>query len=198
MNINAHDASIKHDNFNRSVRQINKNSDPTKKHRRSNNRSRLYEDQKKIFEDMMKHKNNQSLDTKIDKHLPGHLKYTTLLSKDKKLQIDEKAKSGKNTQKSKTMKTNKYYSAPVSTKENGLVTKFRFQDKKNDTQKLKSKDSNGKIDDRKNSICSKDSFQKNKKHKNTSNISDVPASVSQHRAQDSKDDMEVSIKTSII
>lgn len=71
----------------------------------------------------MKHKNNQSLDTKIEK--TGHLKYTTLLSKDKNLNIEKDPTHSKG----KDVKTNKYFSAPVSTKENGLVTKFKFHDK---------------------------------------------------------------------
>jgi hypothetical protein len=40
--------------------------------------------------------------------------------------------------KKSEIQANKYYSAPVSTKENGLVTKFKF---KNDTQKIPTKKS---------------------------------------------------------
>jgi hypothetical protein len=54
-----------------------------------------------------------------------------LLSKqeDKKLNLTKKGYKGDNCEsdKAKTIVTNnKYFSAPVSTKENGLVTKFKF------------------------------------------------------------------------
>lgn len=42
------------------------------------------------------------------------------------------------------IKADKYFSAPVSTKENGLVTKFKFKDVKNNTGKLKIKKSKNK------------------------------------------------------
>jgi len=38
--------------------------------------------------------------------------------------------------KTKIINPDKYFSAPVSTKENGLVTKFKFKDLKNNTEKL--------------------------------------------------------------
>lgn len=132
---------LRYGDASKSERLGTKRPDTTKRNRRANNRSRLYEDEQKLFEDIMKHKNNQSLDTKISKQTPGHLRYTTLLSKDKKLCIDQHNVTSKNMgkEKLKEIKTNKYYSAPVSTKENGLVTRFKFHDKKEDTQRVRDK-----------------------------------------------------------
>lgn len=132
LNINKlHDSSILYQDSNKSDHQITKRSETTSKSRRANNRSRLYKDEQKLFEDIMKHKNNQSLDTKIEQQLPGHLKYSTLLSKEKRFNLDGYHKTSQNVSDTqKDIKKNKYYSAPVSTKENGLVTKFKFHDKK--------------------------------------------------------------------
>lgn len=183
----AHDCSIKYDDLNRSDRQSTKRTN-SKKSRRANNRSRLYEDEQKIFEDIMKHKNNQSLDTKIDKHIPGHLKYTTLL-KDKKQ--EKKNKTSHEIHKDGKVKKNKYFSAPVSTKENGLVTKFKFHDKKNDTQKLVAKDSTAKLDDRKFSASSKGSYKRGKKLKVTPVQSDSQLINIESKTPNSGRDMEV-------
>jgi hypothetical protein len=132
ININKlHDSSILYQDSNKSDHQITKRSETTSKSRRANNRSRLYKDEQKLFEDIMKHKNNQSLDTKIEHQLPGHLKYSTLLSKEKRFNLDGYHKISQNVSDTqKDIKKNKYYSAPVSTKENGLVTRFKFHDKK--------------------------------------------------------------------
>lgn len=131
------DELIKQEELNKTERMPSKRSDLTKRNRRANNRSRLYEDEQKLFDDIMKHKNNQSLDTKIDQKPHGHLKYTTLLSKDKKLSLEKNNKTAQNTKKQKEVSKNKYYSAPVSTKDNGDIMKFKFHDKKNDTQKTR-------------------------------------------------------------
>lgn len=133
-----HDSSILNNDSNKSDRQVTKRSEASNRSKRANNKSRLYEDEQKIFEDIMKHKNNQSLDVKIEQQLPGHLKYSTLLSKDNKLKLDGNHKTSQNaSDKQKDLKKNKYYSAPVSTKENGLVTKFKFQDKNKQIQNSK-------------------------------------------------------------
>jgi hypothetical protein len=133
-----HDSSILNNDSNKSDRQITKRSEVSNRSKRANNKSRLYEDEQKIFEDIMKHKNNQSLDAKIEQQLPGHLKYSTLLSKDNKFKSDGNHKTSQNaSDKQKDVKKNKYYSAPVSTKENGLVTKFKFQDKNKQIQNSK-------------------------------------------------------------
>lgn len=125
--VKNHDSSITHNE--------SKISERSKRHRRAYNKSRLYEDEQRIFDDILKHKNNQSLDTKLDQQpLHGHLKYNTLLGKSKGQNEKQKTKKLKKSE----IQTNKYYSAPVSTKENGLVKKFKF---KNDTQKLNTKQS---------------------------------------------------------
>jgi hypothetical protein len=134
---NVHDTSLNHEDLNKSERMHTKHSDLTKRSKRTNNRSRLYEDEQKIFEDIIKHKNNQSLDTKIDQKPQGHLKYNTLLSKEKKLSLEKNNKTAQNTKKLKEVAKNKFYSAPVSTKDNGAIIKFKFHDKKNDTQKTR-------------------------------------------------------------
>ena len=124
--VKHHDSSITHNE--------SRVSERSKRHRRAYNKSRLYEDEQKIFDDILKHKNNQSLDSKLDQQpMHGHLKYNTLLGKGK-AQHEKKAKKLKKSE----IQANKYYSAPVSTKENGLVTKFKF---KNDTQKIPTKKS---------------------------------------------------------
>lgn len=165
--VNIHDTSLKQEDLDRSDHQISKRTDIPKKHRRSNNKSRLYEDEQKLFEDIMKHKNNQSLDTKIEKHMPGHLKYTTLLSKDKKMSIDKKGNIVPSHQHKKSKDSSKYFSAPVSTKENGLATKFKFIDQKNDTLKFKSKN----LDSRKQSASSKTTSKKD----HTQKVTPIPS-----------------------
>ena len=131
------------------------------KSRRANNRSRLYENEQKLFEQILKGKNNQSLDTNGNKKQTKHIKYTTLLSKDKNggiksssntAQIIQKDKSKKNdgnyidifyldkkldigNSKDLNYQQNKFFSAPVSTKENGLITKFKFNDKQRNVVK---------------------------------------------------------------
>lgn len=116
----------------KSERQTHRKSTSSKRNRREHNRSRLYENAQKLFEYQNPSK-NQSIDAKLDKTASKHIKYTTLLSKDKKLKIVDKVEKSKQEEsKSKKLKNNKYYSAPVSTKENGLVTKFKF----NNTAKI--------------------------------------------------------------
>ena len=70
------------DGYSKSDKHSSRRTDSSKRHRRSYNKSRLYQDEKKLFEDIFKHKNNQSLDTKIDNKFRGHLKYNPL-SEDK-------------------------------------------------------------------------------------------------------------------
>lgn len=126
------DSSITRGEVSKSDLQNTKRSDQSKRHRRANNRSRLYEDEQKLFENIVKTKNNQSLDMKLDQNMPKHIKYTTLLSKDKKLKIADKHEAPKDVSagdKNSQISTSKYFSAPVSTKENGLVTQFKFQEK---------------------------------------------------------------------
>lgn len=67
----------------KSERATTKRSETSKKSRRANNRSRLYENEQKLFEQILKGKNNQSLDTNLNKKQSKHIKYTTLLSKEK-------------------------------------------------------------------------------------------------------------------
>ena len=58
--------------------------------------------------------------------------YTSLLSKDKQKQgDDDQPKEG-----IKILSADNYFSAPASTKENGLVNKFKFKDRKNNTGEL--------------------------------------------------------------
>ena len=93
---NDKDSSINYGDVSKSGRQYSKRSDQSKRHNRANNRSRLYEDEQKLFDNIVKTKNNQSLDMKIDQKLPKHIKYTTLLSKDKKLKLAEQNNANQN------------------------------------------------------------------------------------------------------
>ena len=67
------------------------------KYRKNNNRSRLYENENKIFDFSSKNKNNISLDTKKEKHKSKHIKYTTLLSNDKDFLIYDKNNTSQRT-----------------------------------------------------------------------------------------------------
>lgn len=60
-----------------------------------------------------------------------------LFDLDKKLDIENS--------KSSSYSQNKYFSAPVSTKENGLVTKFKFNDKQNKDIKKVEEDKSQKL-----------------------------------------------------
>ena len=103
--VNNHkDLSIKQGDLSKSDRGTTKRSETSKRSRRTNNRSRLYENEHKLFEQMLKGKNNQSLDTTANKKQTKHIKYTTLLSKDKNGGINSTSNTAQIIQKDKSRK----------------------------------------------------------------------------------------------
>ena len=83
------ESSIYHRESSKSERQTHRKSHSSKRNRKAHNYSRLYENAQKLF-DYMNPNKNQSIDSKTDKSAGMHMKYTTLLSKDTKLQVVEK------------------------------------------------------------------------------------------------------------
>lgn len=88
----------------KSDRGTTKRSETSKRSRRANNRSRLYENEHKLFEHILKGKNNQSLDTNASKKQAKHIKYTTLLSKDKNGGVNSTSNTAQVIQKEKQRK----------------------------------------------------------------------------------------------
>ena len=80
-----------------------------------------------------------------------------------------------NTGKGSKVSTNKYYSAPVSTKENGLVTKFKFQDRKDKVKENKKL----KVTNKKK--ISSHSSHKDKSSKVSANVSEDEESILQRK-----------------
>ena len=83
------ESSIYHRESSKSERQTHRKSLSSKRNRKAHNHSRLYENAQKLF-DYTNPKKNQSINSNLDKNAGTCVKYTTLLSKDTKLQIVEK------------------------------------------------------------------------------------------------------------
>lgn len=101
---NQKDLFFRPGDVSKSDRGTTKRSETSKRSRRANNRSRLYENEHKLFEQMLKGKNNQSLDTTANKKQSKHIKYTTLLSKDKSGGMNSSSNTAQLFQKDKTNK----------------------------------------------------------------------------------------------